>query len=248
MKPLFEIPWDKEAIFLERTNRFLAICNIEGQSGSVKVHVRDPGRLKELLFPGNRLLLKRAKGKPRKTSWDLISALSQDGKSWVLVNSGFHSSIASAIFEDEEISPFKGIREIKKEVKFESSRLDFLLTLESFERIYIEVKGCTLERSNIALFPDAPTERGRRHLKELIKIREEKGERSAICFLIFCPNVNYFSPNWNTDREFSRTFYEAIKKGVECHPFLLEYKKGMVNFLREIPFLKEKSIKEDGNV
>ena len=248
MKPLFEIPWDSEAVFMERPNRFLAICRVDGNPDPVRVHVRDPGRLKELLFPGNRLLLKRAKGKSRKTSWDLVSALSRDGRSWVLVNSGFHTRIASAIFEDEDISPFRGVCGIKREVKLKKSRLDFLLTLESFERIYVEVKGCTLERSNVALFPDAPTERGKRHLEELIAIRQERGERSAVCFLIFCPDVKCFSPNWNTDREFSRTFYEAIKRGVECYPFLLEYKKGMVNFLGQIPFIKENSKKEDGNV
>ncbi len=236
MKRLLEISWDKRAIFLERPNRFLGICQDPNTNEELKVHVRDPGRLTELLFKGNEVLLKRGKNPKRKTRWDLIAARSM-GK-WVLVNSGFHSAIASLIFNDKEISPFGRVLSLQPEVKVGKSRLDFLLFIEKGKKIYIEVKGCTLQKNGKALFPDAPTQRGRRHLLELADM-VEKGSRSAVVFLIFCPNVSCFDANGRTDPAFYETFYHVIEKGVEVYPICLEYKGSFVWYKKEIELCRD---------
>ncbi len=233
MKRLLEISWDKRAIFLERPNRFLGLCReLDGAGRQLEVHVRDPGRLRELLFEGNEVLLKKAARKRRKTGYDLVAARSS-GSRWVLVNSGFHSQIASMIFRDQRISPFGPVHYIKPEVKAGKSRLDFFLGLEAGREMYVEVKGCTLEKKGVAFFPDAPTERGRRHLLELMDATKQ-GFGAAVVFLIFCPLAYCFEANIHTDPKFHRCLYMAMEQGVEVHPLHLEYKDRFIWYKREI--------------
>ncbi len=232
MKRLIEVPWDKRAIFISRPNRFLAICSDTEEGGELMVHVRDPGRLKELLYPGNTVLLKRAKGQTRKTHWDLVAAKASSGR-WVLVNSGFHSAIATSILLDSQLSPFGKARKIQPEVRVGHSRLDFLIDIENNEKIYMEVKGCTLVKEGTALFPDAPTKRGRKHLLELLALRK-KGYRACVMFLILCPGAGCFDANNQTDPLFYETFYHVIEQGVEVYPVGLEYKDGFIWYIKEI--------------
>ncbi len=239
MIPLISISWDKKATFLKRPNRFIGICKIEDEKEPVEVHIKDPGRLKELLYPGNKVLLKRADNKNRKTKWDLIAASSGDLKSWILVNSGYHSQIAKKLLTFNDISPFREIREVRPEIKVKNSRLDFLITLKNDDKIYIEVKGCTLEREGRALFPDAPTIRGCRHLNELLDVVKE-GDGAAIFFLIFCPNVDCFSVNKDTDKKFYEVFNQIIKSDIGIYCFLLEYREdGMVYFKQLLPLCRD---------
>ena len=229
---LVQVTWDKRAVFLERPNRFLALAQINGDTKVQKVHVRDPGRLKELLFPGNELLVKYA-GKPgRKTSWDLMAAKFQG--EWIPLNSGLHPAIARAILENPEISPFGAVCSITGEVKYGKSRLDFLIQTVNDEKIYIEVKGCTLMKGQTALFPDAPTARGRRHLQELMEIRKT-GIRSAVVFLIFQGRSRAFQANRRTDPEFAKVLSEAAGNGVEIYPVLLEYRHDIIWYKSIIP-------------
>ncbi len=239
MIPLLTISWDKRATFIERPNRFLGLCNIEDKNRPVRAHIKDPGRLKELLYPGNHVLLKRANGANRKTKWDLIAARSTDLNSWVLVNSGYHSLIARNILLHKEISPYKSIKDIRSEVKVQNSRLDFLITLKNDEKIFIEVKGCTLEKDGKALFPDAPTARGVRHLEELLNI-VKSGYGAAIFFLIFCQNVTCFSANRGTDKRFYKVFNEISKSDTSIYCFLLEYKEDFKVYFKEmLPLCKD---------
>jgi len=234
-KRLLEIPWDKRAIFLKRPNRFLGICEDPDTGSQLKVHVRDPGRLRELLFKGNEVLVRKASNPDRKTKWDLIAAKGQ-GDDWILVNSGFHSKLASMILADEELSPFGPASDIRPEVKVGESRLDFVINLKensATQPIYIEVKGCTLEQGGKALFPDAPTKRGTRHLHELIRL-VDADKRAAVLFLIFCQAVSCFDANKATDPEFHRALYEARERGVEIHPIKLAYKDGYIWYKGEV--------------
>ncbi len=233
-KRLLEIPWDKRAIFQKRPNRFLGLCTDPQDGSHIEVHVRDPGRLRELLFPGNEVLIKRASNPARKTKWDLIAARGEDG-SWILVNSGFHSQIASSILSRRELSPFGKAIEIRPEIKVGDSRLDFALVLENSETIYIEVKGCTLQKKGVALFPDAPTLRGTRHVNELVRL-VEKGKRASVLFLIFCQGVRCFDANRDTDPNFYNALYSAMDKGVEIHPINLEYKDGFIWYKDKVEF------------
>ena len=221
MKVLSIVP-DARAVFVERSNRFLAFVKLDGKK--VAVHVHDPGRLEELLYPGASVLIKRENNKNRKTKWDLIAS-NYHGQ-WVLVNSKYHRYIAEKLLR--MLLPEHAI---KPEVKIGASRIDFLA--EEGERIAIEVKGCTLSREGIALFPDAPTKRGLRHVEELMKFAEH--DRAMLLILIFRADAKCFAPNEDTDPEFAKTFWNAIKAGVDIYPALLSYDGNSIYYLRKIP-------------
>jgi sugar fermentation stimulation protein A len=188
---VYEFPELWEERVKERPNRFVVVT----QSGRV-CHVHDPGRLKELLFPGNRILVRRAVGK-RKTDCQVTAAWG--GSDWVVVDSSVHSAIARHFLPEDSSS----------EVEVGDSRLDF-----AFDDTYVEVKGCSLVRDGVALFPDAPTERGRKHVEELIRLKSE-GHNALILILVMRPDAKCFSPNFETDPKFSDAFLRALKAGVE---------------------------------
>jgi sugar fermentation stimulation protein A len=223
-KVVFNIVPDAKGIFLKRINRFLGEVIINGERELA--HIHDPGRLEELLYKNNRVLLKKYNKEGRKTQWEIISAYYK--KKWVFINSKFHRIISENILRDEEISPFGNIEEIKPEVYAGKSRIDYLLK-DARGNIWVEVKGCTLEREGIALFPDAPTERGRRHIEEL-KNLVLKGDRASLLILIFHPEVKCFAPNKERDPKFANSYFEAINYGVEVHPAILEYNAKSVIF------------------
>ncbi len=195
---------------LERPNRFLAIVDVGGKE--VKAHVHDPGRLKELLFPGNEVAIIRKRGN-RKTKYDLIGA--RRGEEWAFVHSGYHSEIAHLLISLRLIEDLRGYEVKRREVRVGKSRIDFLLHPEA----YLEVKGCTLIEGGRALFPDAPTQRGRRHLIELQKLAS-RGKRTYVLFLVF-GSAEKFSPNWKTDPNFSNELLKAEKMGVNIIAYSL---------------------------
>ena len=213
---------DATGVFLERPNRFLARVKIRGgkEKGPVEVHVHDPGRLPDLLIPEREVLLRRARNpRLRKTAWDLIAVRKNDH--WVLVHSGLHRRIAEMLLAHSLTNPF-GPAERLAEPRRGRHRLDFLLTAETGSRIWLEVKGCTLARGDLALFPDAPTARGAGHLRELISLKEE-GEGAAVFFLVFRPEARRFAPYREVDPHFADLLKEAVSCGVGVYPFLLEY-------------------------
>ena len=234
---IIRIPYDTEAIFLKRLNRFLGTVRIVEQNGREKellVHIHDPGRLKELLYSGNAVLLKNAERNLnlRKTKFDLIAA-AHDGK-WVLVHSGYHREISTALLRKPQLSPFGKLKGLKPEIPFGKSRIDYLLQLNDGSRMAVEVKGCTLAINGTALFPDAPTLRGKRHLNTLMEMIRE-GYRAGVLVLVFREDSRCFMPNEATDADFAETFERAIKTGVEVHPLLFSYKNGVVYYHKEIP-------------
>ena len=108
------------------------------------------------------------------------------------------------------------------------------------KKIWVEVKGCTLAVDGVALFPDAPTKRGTRHLCHLMEAKEG-GAESAILILVFRPDARCFAPNSETDPEFSKTFFSAIDAGVEVYPILFQYKDSIVHYLGKIPLYENSS-------
>ncbi|WP_319204682.1 DNA/RNA nuclease SfsA [uncultured Ilyobacter sp.] len=230
MKKIYEIKCDQKGSFLERPNRFIAQVKLD--DGSLEtVHVHDSGRIKELLFEGNRVNIKSASNPKRKTKWDMISALSDDGEE-ILINSAYHRYISENIIRDPEISPFGNIDTLKAEVKYGGSRIDYMLSKDN-QNIWVEVKGVSLSVDKVAMFPDAPSTRAQKHLKELMELLE-KGERAAVLLLIF-RNSDYFRPKWETDPVFSELFYEAREKGVEIYPVQLELRDGSINYKGLLP-------------
>ena len=192
--PLFEIPNLKQGTFLERPNRFVAEIEYKGKIETA--HVHDPGRLKELLIKGAKILFTHSKGKLKY----YIKAV-KCGDEWVLIDSAQHSKIALKVFS--YLPEFSEVKEVKKEFKLGKSRIDFML-----DGIPLEVKGASLVKDGLALFPDAPTERGTRHVNEIIE------HHGIILFLLF-RKAERFAPNWETDPNFSEKLCEARENGIK---------------------------------
>jgi len=233
--PLLEVPTDAEGVLLERPNRFLALVDINTDRGSLpseRVHVHDPGRLHELLYPGNRLLVRRVNSDKRSTAWDLIAA--RYANEWILVHSGLHRALAEHIIGDPVLSPFGPVTEVRPEVTVGRRRLDFRLIRPDGSVLWIEVKGCTLTEADVALFPDAPTVRGRKHLETLIGLAE-RGDSAAVMVLVFRPDARSFAPKADTDPAFAETFYRALDAGVQVAPIVLGYRDGTIMYLQRIP-------------
>jgi len=222
-KIVLTIKGDVVGVFIKRLNRFLATVKIGKDIHYV--HVHDPSRLGELLYPGNKVLLKKYSKKHRKTAWELIAAKYKER--WVFTNSKFHRLISERILQDNEISPLGKLDEIRPEVTIGKSRIDYL-AIKNGRKVWIEIKGCTLEKNSIALFPDAPTERGRRHLEELIKLKNS-GDEAIIIFLVFVKAL-CFAPNNATDPKFAKIFLKALKNRVGVYPLLLDYNGFEIKF------------------
>ncbi len=197
--------------FVSRPNRFIANVIIDGRLETA--HVKNTGRCRELLVPGAAVYLQRHDQAGRKTKWSLISV--EKGARIVNIDS---QAPNKAVFEwlSKGGLPFD-ITGIRPEFVYGGSRVDFLVTAGT-DRILIEVKGVTLEKDNVAMFPDAPTERGVRHLRELCGSLDE-GFMAAVVFVIQMEGIRYFMPNTQTHKEFADTLSYVSKKGVQVLAF-----------------------------
>lgn len=205
----------KQGIFLSRPNRFIARVLVDGREEAV--HVKNTGRCRELLVPGCTVYLEKSENLSRKTPFDLIAVEKNTEKGTILIN--MDSQIPNACCA--ELLPRSGLfspdAEIKREVKFGSSRFDICVT-ENGRKSFVEVKGVTLERDGLALFPDAPTERGVKHVRELIEARNQ-GYGAYIIFIIQMTGVHTFTPNREMHPEFADALLEAQKAGVKILAF-----------------------------
>lgn len=200
----------KEGIFKSSPNRFIAIVSIDGRDEIC--HVKNTGRCKELLIPGCKVYLEESQNPLRKTKYDLISVVKNENGGKLLIN--IDSQIPNDMTEEWlcDSGLFSNNMKYKREYSCLDSRFDFFIE-DNGKKILLEVKGVTLENDGVVLFPDAPTERGRRHISELIKWKE-MGNESYILFVIQLENPKYFTPNDITDVEFSRELKRAKEKGV----------------------------------
>ncbi|MCD8090386.1 MAG: DNA/RNA nuclease SfsA [Clostridiales bacterium] len=196
----------KKAIFLERPNRFIAEVLIEGKKE--RVHVKNTGRCRELLVKGAEVYLQESQNPNRKTRFDLISV----NKGGRLINMDSQAPNA-AVSEWLNSGSFIKPDFVKPEFTYGGSRFDFYFE-KGEKKGFIEVKGVTLENEGVVSFPDAPTERGRKHLKELIKAAGE-GFLAYVFFVIQMKDVKYFKPNFENDRLFSEELINADRRGVE---------------------------------
>ncbi|MBR2643037.1 MAG: DNA/RNA nuclease SfsA [Lentisphaeria bacterium] len=198
--------------FLKRPNRFIAHVEVDGKEEVV--HVKNTGRCKELLIPGVTVYLEDCAGKMRKTRYDLVAVDKfREGKKVLPVN--MDSQIPNAVAAEwvAECGMFSRSAVIHREVTFGNSRFD--LYIEDGERkIFVEVKGVTLECDGVALFPDAPTERGVKHIRELIQCRR-MGYEAAILFVIQMKEIRQFRPNDAMHPEFGAALREAAANGVQ---------------------------------
>lgn len=199
----------KEALFLERPNRFIAYALLQGEK--VKCHVKNTGRCKELLIPGESkvYLEDHGEGTARKTRYSLIKAVK--GNRIINMDSQAPNKIAvewlnTGVFK-------KDITYIKPEQKFGDSRFDVYYERENGVKGFIEVKGVTLEEDGVARFPDAPTLRGVKHIFELIEAKKA-GYEANVLFVIQMKGIKYFEPNYKTHMEFGEALKEARDNGV----------------------------------
>ncbi|MGI6664355.1 MAG: DNA/RNA nuclease SfsA [Christensenellaceae bacterium] len=219
------------ATFLARPNRFLAECLVAGKT--VMAHVKNTGRCKELLIPGVKVYLSYMPSHTRKTDYTLLSV--QKGKMLVNIDSSAPNTILEEALRSGFILPGqKAIaQEIKREQTFFDSRLDFSFLAED-RLCYVETKGVTLEENGIALFPDAPTLRGIKHMKTLMHATE-KGYGAYIIFIIQLRGVHCFMPNEKTHAAFGETLREAVRCGVHVLAYDTYVKPNQITFGEEIP-------------
>ncbi|MCD8238345.1 MAG: DNA/RNA nuclease SfsA [Clostridiales bacterium] len=197
----------KKAVFLKRPNRFCAEILIDGEVETV--HVKNTGRCREILVEGAEVFLAEGKGEKRKTKYDLVSVYK--GGRLINIDSQAPNKAAGEWFSSGK-SPF-GTVEVKAERTFGASRLDFLLEKDG-RRIFVEVKGVTLENDGVVSFPDAPTERGTKHLRELMGALAQ-GYEAYVLFVVQMKNVKYFTPNIEHDPVFSAELIKAENSGVK---------------------------------
>lgn len=193
-------------IFLRRPNRFVAHVEIDGQEEIV--HVKNTGRCRELLPPGARVWCEKSDNPNRKTKYDLITV----EKGHYLINMDSQAPNA-AVKEWLEAGGMGKWDLIRPEKTFGASRFDFYLERDG-KGMFLEVKGVTLEEEGVCRFPDAPTDRGAKHLRELIQAREA-GYDAGVLFVIQMKPVKYLRPNDETDPQFGAALRQAAAAGVQ---------------------------------
>ena len=193
--------------FLKRPNRFIAKIEINGKEETV--HVKNTGRCAELLVPGAEVFVRKSESAGRKTGWDLISVRKADR----LIN--MDSQVTNKVVQEwiEAGRWFKDVKIVRPEVTYKNSRFDLYVEYEE-KKAFIEVKGVTLEEEGVVKFPDAPSERAVKHLKELEEAVRD-GYEAYVFFVVQMKGVRYFTPNRRTHKEFADVLAEAAETGVQ---------------------------------
>lgn len=212
-----------DGIFLSRPNRFIAKVLINGEEKLA--HVKNTGRCKELLIPGCKLTLQQNNSLTRKTQFSVITV--KKNNQLFNIDSQVPNQVVTEAIKSNQLFPKKEITLIKRESTFLNSRFDVYFETTN-EKAYMEIKGVTLEKDGIALFPDAPTKRGTKHVYEMIEAVKQ-GYSGYLFFLLQMTNCKYFTTNIQTDPEFTKALRSAKEKGVKilCYDSIVT-KKGIV--------------------
>jgi sugar fermentation stimulation protein A len=208
----FSLPFEPliPAAYVRRDNRFLTYVRLDGHL--VAAHLPNPGRLRELLIPGRRVLLRPApSGRDRRTDYDLLLLEHEGG--WVSLDSRLPNQVVAGMLEARWLSGFEGYESVRREVRLGESVIDFCLEGPR-GRCWVEVKSVTLVEDGVAAFPDAVTLRGQRHVRELARAVEE-GERAVVLFLVQREDARRFAPHDATDPDFGAALRSAAALGVE---------------------------------
>jgi sugar fermentation stimulation protein A len=200
--------------FINRPNRFQAYIKLNNEI--IMVHVPNTGRCREILLPRCKILLREENGINRKTKYDLIAAFK--GDKLINIDSQIPNKVVEEALREGNILSLKNYKKIQREKTFGNSRFDFKLTDDQENIYYLEVKGVTLEEKGIAKFPDAPTERGCKHLLELIQAKNS-GFGAGVLFLLQMDNIKQFMPHDTMDKNFGEALREANKAGVDIFAY-----------------------------
>lgn len=222
-----------EAIFKNRPNRFNANVILNGEE--IVVHVPNTGRCREILKEGTKVFLREELNPNRKTKYDLIAAMK--GDILISIDSQIPNKVVNEALNDKKITALHKYTKINREKTFGKSRFDFKLSTEDDSEVYyLEVKGVTLEESGHCRFPDAPTERGARHILELIEAKKQ-GFGAGILFLIQLDNVKSFSPNDLTDPEFGNALRLAKENNVDIMAYNCKVEKDGIEINRNVDII-----------
>lgn len=196
--------------FIERPNRFIAYVDVEGECDNPQmVHVKNTGRCRELLVPGATVYLEKSNNSNRKTKYDLVKVLK--GERLINMDSQAPNKVVEEWLRDNRL--YKNTTLVQTEKTYGDSRFDFYVEGDG-EKAWVEVKGVTLEKESIALFPDAPSERAVKHVEHLIKAKKE-GYDAYIILVIQMADIKYFTPNRLTHPQFADMLIQAEKNGVK---------------------------------
>lgn len=217
------------AEFIRRPNRFQAYVKISGEE--IMVHVPNTGRCKEILIPGTTVILREENNPTRKTRYDLIGGYKNE--KFINIDSQIPNKVVEEALKLGNINKLKKYNIIKREKTYGNSRFDFKLDNDLGEEYYLEVKGVTLEEDGVTRFPDAPTERGTKHVLELIEVKNE-GIGAGILFLIQMNNVKYFTPNKEMDKNFSEALNLANKSGVDIFAYECDIDEDLITLKDEV--------------
>ena len=230
--PLGEL---REATLIERPNRYLGIVDLDGER--IQAHVPDPGRLPELLFRGARVYVRRADmaGKTRKTEFDLLLVDYQRSGTLVSIFTTLPNRLMRAALEARAMPEFAEYDIVRPEYRHGSSRFDFYLSGgDGLPPCYVEVKSVSLMRDGIGWFPDAPTVRGARHVRELTELRRE-GHRAAVVFVAQRNDIASIRPEADTDPDFAAATASAQAEGVEFYAWNSDVSLAGVKLRARIP-------------
>lgn len=195
------------AVFIDRPNRFIA--RIKTENGLLLCHVKNTGRCRELLTPGAGIWVQKADNPLRKTAYDLIAVYKEDR----LFN--IDSTAPNHVFAEwvRDGSLFPDLVDLRPESRYGESRFDYSIKTRS-RQVFVEIKGVTLEENGIARFPDAPTMRGEKHMRELADCVSE-GYGAMVVFILQFRGAAYLEPNWKTDPALCAALKQAHKAGVD---------------------------------
>ncbi len=221
----------QSGIFVERPNRFIAHIEIDGKLEVV--HVKNTGRCAELLKKGVTVYVQKAANPERKTQWDLIAV--KKGNRIVNMDSQITNYVVKEWIEAGNL--FENITLVKPEVTYKTSRFDLYIEADG-KKIFIEVKGVTLEEENVVRFPDAPSERAVKHVNELVEAKKD-GYEVYVFFVVQMKNVRYFTPNVATHQAFADALIEAKKKGVEVLAYDCEVTDKSIVLSKEVEVILE---------
>lgn len=219
----------REGRFRERPNRFIAYVEIDGKQETV--HVKNTGRCRELLIPGVTVYVQRSDNPGRKTAWDLIAA--EKNGSIVNMDSQAPNKLVKEWLEEGHL--FEEITLIKPEYTYGRSRFDLYVEADG-KRIFIEVKGVTLEEEGVVRFPDAPSERAVRHVEEL-KAAVEEGYEAYVFFVVQMKGARYMTPNMDTHPAFGEALSDAAGAGVHVMAYDCAVKKEEIHIEDEVPVI-----------
>ena len=197
----------RKAFFIERPNRFIAYVQLDGEKETV--HVKNTGRCAELLVPGAPAYIQESVNPARKTKWDLIAV--EKGKRMINMDSQIPNKVVQEWIEGGNLFP--DVHLVRPETTYGNSRFDLYVEAGD-SRIFIEVKGVTLEEDGVCRFPDAPSDRAVKHMEELVRAKKE-GYETYVFFVIQMKDVRYFTPNTDTHPAFAETLKKAAAAGVK---------------------------------